>query len=136
VDVQEGTSNKLLAVLISYGVAVLSDYLIEEDSLDCLWEELIVNKKGAKTFLDHGMDTKNCNFSEEMTDLMLEEVNRLIDKYSLSPWNSKQTANDLVSILKEDKVALEEELIEVQVGSKYPVRVEQEETSRRRSRYN
>ena len=62
------------------------------------------------------MDTKSYNFSEEMIDLMLEEVNRLIDKYSSPPWNSKQTANDLVSILKEHKVALEEELIEVQVG--------------------
>jgi len=94
----------------------ISDYLIDEDAWDCLWEELIVNKKGAKTFLDRGMDTKSYNFSEEMIDLMLEEVNRLIDKYSSPPWNSKQTANDLVSILKEHKVALEEELIEVQVG--------------------
>ena len=30
----------------------IQDWLIEEDAWECIWTELIVNKKGLKTFID------------------------------------------------------------------------------------
>ena len=97
----------------------ISDFLIDEDKWSCMWEELIVNKKGAKTFLDReGLGTREYNFSEEMLNEMIHEVDRLILKYSSSEWQSKQTAQDLVETLHEHKVALLEELIEVQSGQR------------------
>ena len=97
----------------------ISDYLIEEDKWSCIWEELILNKKGAKTFLDRkDIDPDEYNFSEEMLDEMIHEVDRLINKYSNAEWQVKPTAQDLVSALQEHKVALLEELIEVQSGER------------------
>lgn len=95
----------------------ISDYLIEEEAWDCIWEELIVHRKGVKTFMDReGLSTREYNFSEEMLDAMIDEVDRMIDKYSSSEWTVAPIAIELVDILKNHKTSLEREVVEVQTG--------------------
>ena len=94
-----------------------NDHMIEEEALECVWTELIVNKKGAKTFLDReGITERDYNFSEEMLTEMITELDRLIIKYSGSDWNTKETAQTLVDLLSEHRAEINVELIEVQTG--------------------
>jgi len=93
------------------------DSLIPEDAWECIWTELIVNKKGLKTFIDRdGLVERDYNFSEEMLESMVREINRLVDKYSSGNWASLYTAQTLVGILSEHLVLLEAELGEVRSG--------------------
>lgn len=95
----------------------ISDFLIEEDVWDCIWEELIVNKKGVKTFLDReGVSERHYNFSPEMLELMIQELDRLIQKYGSSRWNWKTTARDLVDLLREHRLLIEKELEQIHLG--------------------
>jgi hypothetical protein len=97
----------------------ISDFLIEEDKWSCIWEELIINKKGAKTFLDReGLGDQEYNFSEEMLNVMIDEVDRLIVKYSEAEWQELKTAKDLVGMLQEHKVSLLQEVLEVESGER------------------
>ena len=53
--------------------------LIAEETWGCIWEELIVNKKGLKTFLDReGVEERDYSFSPEMLEAMLIELDRLL----------------------------------------------------------
>jgi len=93
----------------------IQDYLIEEEAWECIWNELITNKKGLKTFIDRaGLQERDYNFSEEMLGEMIHELNRLTVKYSGPAWNMKPTANYLHELLMEHKMLIEEELAEVQ----------------------
>lgn len=56
------------------------------------------------------------SFSAEMLEEMIHELDRLITKYSASPWNAKATANKLVSLLTEHRVLVQEELDDVLAG--------------------
>ena len=95
----------------------VKDFLMSEDAWECVWTELIVNKKGVKTFLDReGLEERDYNFSEEMLDAMLVEVNRLITKYSGSEWTEKATAINLVELLIEHRTSIEDEVAEVRAG--------------------
>ena len=47
---------------------------------------------------------------------MIHELDRLITKYSASPWNAKATANKLVSLLTEHRALVQEELDDVLAG--------------------
>ncbi len=47
---------------------------------------------------------------------MIKELDRLISKYGSPPWNSKTTANKLVSLLSEHRVLIQEELDDVLSG--------------------
>ena len=97
----------------------VDDFLIEEDAWACIWNELIVNKKGVKTFLDReGLEERDYNFSVEMLEGMITELSRLITKYSGSEWSSRSTANYLVELLEEHRDLLEIELAEVQSGAR------------------
>jgi len=99
----------------------VKDFLIEEDAWECIWDELILNKKGLKVFADRdGSDMRESdyNFSEEMLNEMINELNRLIIKYSGSSWNFKATANYLVELLSEHLALIEAELAEVQAGQR------------------
>ena len=58
------------------------------------------------------------NFSAEMLTDMLNELNRLITKYSGEDWSSKPTANRLVELLSEHTFFLQAELNEVQSGGR------------------
>ena len=97
----------------------VQDWLITEDAWECIWEELIVRKKGLKTFIDReGIEERDYNFSEEMLADMVTELNRLINKYSGPEWNTKPVANTLVEILQGHLVLIETELAEVQANER------------------
>ncbi len=51
-----------------------------------------------------------------MLDAMINQLSRLITKYSASPWNTKITANKLVTLLNEHRTLIQEELDDVLVG--------------------
>ena len=97
----------------------ISEYLINDKAWPCLWNELIVNKKGEKTFLDReGYAERNYNFSEEMLEEMIQEYDRLIEKYSNDQWSSKAIANTLVDLLMEHRTWILQELSEVKSGAR------------------
>ena len=97
----------------------VNDWLIPEDAWECIWTELIVRKKGLKTFIDReGIEERDYNFSEEMLNEMVHELTRLITKYSNSPWNTDQIAVVLVDLLQEHLDLIEAELVEVQTNQR------------------
>ena len=92
----------------------IAEYVIEEEVWECIWTELIVNKKGLKTFIDReGVTERDYSFSAEMLSEMLHELDRLIDKYSSAEWNWRQTSNDLVVLFQEHRALIQAELNEV-----------------------
>ena len=95
----------------------IQDYLIEEEAWKCIWSELIINRKGLKTFIDReGLGEQDYNFSEEMLEGMITELDRLISKYSAPEWSWRETSQDLVKLLEEHRVLISDELIEVRTG--------------------
>ena len=95
----------------------MTQHMIPEDAWECVWTELIVNKKGLKTFLDReGITERDYNFSEEMLEKMIVELDYLITKYGGSDWNTLATAQTLVELLSEHRELVQQELVEVQTG--------------------
>ena len=95
----------------------VDDFLIEEDAWKCIWEELIINRKGYKTFIDReGLEERDYNFSQEMLEEMIKELNRLIKKYSGVEWELVKISSTLVDILTEHRALMIEELNEVISG--------------------
>ena len=97
----------------------MSPYVIDPEAWDCIWNELIVNGKGAKTVVDRP-DTpysgSDYGFSAEMLDAMLVELDRLIAKYSSSDWNTVDTANRLVELVTWHRGLIQTELDELSSG--------------------
>ncbi len=91
----------------------ISEYLIEEEAWQCIWTELIINKKGLKTFIDRdGIGERNYNFSPEMLEEMLHELDRLIAKYG--SWHSHEPISEqLVDLLLEHRFIIQNELDEL-----------------------
>jgi len=86
-----------LAELIN-GTDGFEDWMIEEEAWECVWNELVVEKKGIKTFRDRvDLDYDSYTYSFELKNEMWNEVNRLIEKYEVK---EDQVAIDLVNILK------------------------------------
>lgn len=97
----------------------VEDYMISEEAWGCIWTELIVNKKGLKTFIDRGGVTEQeYNFGEEMLEEMVKELDRVITKYSDQEWSWRDTAQYLVSLLKEHRTLIQTELDEVRSGQR------------------
>ena len=100
--------------------AGMGQYVIDQEAWDCIWSELIVNKKGLKTVYDRpgngGEETYN--FSSEMLQAMIIELSRLITKYDSPEWNTKETANRIVSLLTEHRALIQIELAEVNSGAR------------------
>ena len=72
---------------------------------ECVWTELIVNKKGVKTFIDReGLREESYGFSHEMLNEMWHELDRLITKYDD---NEDERAQDLVELLREHQTLLD-----------------------------
>mmetsp|Transcript_20773 Transcript_20773/g.30411 ORF Transcript_20773/g.30411 Transcript_20773/m.30411 type:complete len:114 (+) Transcript_20773:902-1243(+) len=85
--------------------------VISPEARNCIWRELIVNKKGLKTFIDReGFSEDSYSFSYEHLAEMLVELDRLIYKYDNFPWDAKPTAQALVNILKEHRSLISSEL--------------------------
>ena len=91
-------------------------YVIDPEAWNCVWEEMIKNHKGLKTVYDRPVSTETINFSSEMLTGMLQELNRLITKYSGSGWNTKATANRIVELLTEHRALIQTELNDVLSG--------------------
>ena len=92
-------------------------YVIASGTWNCIWEEMIQNHKGLKTMYDRpGSAQGGPNFSSEMLTAMITELNRLITKYSGTGWNSKASANRVVSLLTEHRSLIQTELEEVNSG--------------------
>jgi len=92
-------------------------YVIAQEAWDCIWEELIQNGKGLKTVYDRpGFNEMDYNFSVEMLEEMIHELDRLITKYSGAQWNTKDTANRIVALLVEHRTLITTELNEVNTG--------------------
>jgi len=81
-----------------------------------VWSELIENGKGLKTVYDRPTPEAEYNFSAEMLEAMINELSRLITKYSASPWNTKITANKVVALLTEHRTLIQEELDDLLAG--------------------
>lgn len=114
-DTGPGENRKIAQTLLNK--RGIHDFLIHEDAWECIWTELIINKRGLKTFIDReGIGERDYNFSEEMLTDMIGELDRLISKYGGPDWNMKSTAQTLVNILDEHRGLLHEELLEVQSG--------------------
>ena len=98
--------------------AGMGQYVIAPEAWDCIWTKLIVNKKGLKTVYDRpGYSSEETyNFSEEMLQAMITELNRLINKYGSPAWNTKATANRIVELLVEHQALVQVELNEVISG--------------------
>lgn len=93
--------------------------LIGEEAWQCIWEELIPKGKGNRMVKDRGGYVEaDYNFSEEMLQAMIDELNRLVIKYTSSYWSGKATANRLSQLLSEHLAAIQVELTEVQNGSR------------------
>ena len=89
-------------------------YVIAQEAWDCIWEELIVNGKGLKTVFDRpGFVEEDYNFSSEMLEEMINELTRLINKYTGPDWNTKETAQKVTLLLFEHRSLIQTELAEV-----------------------
>lgn len=95
-------------------------FVIDPEAWDCIWEELIQSKKGPKIMADRpgyqAPDGHSYNFSHEMLEAMIEELNRLINKYGGDDWNSYPTAIRLVDILTGHRAVVQKELDELNTG--------------------
>mmetsp|Transcript_4218 Transcript_4218/g.6434 ORF Transcript_4218/g.6434 Transcript_4218/m.6434 type:complete len:324 (+) Transcript_4218:348-1319(+) len=117
-------THRIAKSLQGMGKENISKYLIDESTWDCIWTELIINKKGLKTFIDReGVRETDYGFSEEMLEQMIVEINRLIDKYSDPNWSWRQTAKDLVTLLKEHRGMIDTEMQEVISGIRQPLKL-------------
>ena len=89
----------------------MAEWVIEEEAWECIWTELIINRKGLKTFVDRaGLNETSYNFSEEMLEAMIHELDRLIDKYSATDWIAMEISQDLVTLLSSHKAHILNEL--------------------------
>jgi len=101
----------------------IDEYLIDESIWECIWTELIISKKGMKTFVDSdGITKRDYNFSSEILEKMMHELDRLLTKYStdIAPdyWFSKHASKDLVELLKAHKKSVKDEYDEVKLGGR------------------
>lgn len=89
--------------------------MIPQDGWNCIWNEMLVKKKGMRTFVDreHGRPKDLYNFSEHYLEAMLYELDRLINKYEVLTGELNES---LVDILKDDRQVIQEELDEVLTG--------------------
>ncbi|GFH56481.1 hypothetical protein CTEN210_12957 [Chaetoceros tenuissimus] len=94
------TEARKMAELIN-GTEGFEDWMIEEEAWECIWNELITERKGIKTFLDRvTLDYESYQFSFELKNEMHNELQRLISKYEVQ---TDQVAQDLVNILRKHR---------------------------------
>jgi len=107
-DTGPAETHKIAEVLMNN--PKMAQYVIEEETWDCVWDELIKKGKGLKTVNDRPHAEQEYSFSAEMLQEMVHELDRLITKYSSSDWNTKVVANDLVDLLQEHLVLIQVKL--------------------------
>merc|ERR1712085_142155 len=76
----------------------MGQYVIAQEAWDCIWAELIQRGKGVRTVANRpGFVESDYNFSAEMLEEMILELNRVIVKYSGAPWSTLETELDEVT---------------------------------------
>ena len=94
-------------------------YVINSETWNCIWEEMIVNRKGLPVTADRpNYGLYDYNFSSEILLSMIKQLNRLISKYSCAQYSPKPTANRIVELLTEHRAALYVELAELASGAR------------------
>jgi len=97
-DLDDGPAEARKLAEVIDGTEGFGEWLIEEEAWECIWRELIIEKKGIITFLDKiDFDIEAYTFSFELKNEMWNEINRLIEKYED---RGDQVATDLVDILR------------------------------------
>jgi len=118
-DYTEGPAETAAIANVLHNDERTGQYVIAPEAWDCIWEELIQNGKGLKTVYDRpGQNEDDYNFSGELLEEMIIELDRLIAKYGSSEWNTKATANRIVSLLSEHRTLIQVELDEVNSGAR------------------
>jgi len=116
-DYDEGPAETARIANVLLKDSRMGKYVIDPKAWDCIWTELIVKHKGLKTVHQRpGFVEKDYNFSSEMLEEMIWQLDRLIGKYSASPWNTKDTANRIVELIVEHRSLIQTELNEVNSG--------------------
>jgi hypothetical protein len=93
----------------------MSKWVINQEAWDCIWDKVIDKNEGPMTFDDRDISL-DPNFSQAMIEAMIEEVTRLVTKYSADPWTDDANANRLVFLLSEHLPLLQTELDELISG--------------------
>ena len=118
-DYTEGPAETRKIAQVLMNNEKMAKWVIEEETWECIWEELIVRQKGLRTIFDRpGFGEVDYNFSAEMLEGMLFELERLIAKYSSDEWNTKETANRVVELLTWHRGLIQTELDEVNSGTR------------------
>jgi hypothetical protein len=93
----------------------MSKWVINQEAWDCIWDKVIDKNEGPMTFDDRDISL-DPSFSQAMIEAMMEEVTRLLTKYSADPWTDDANANRLVFLLSEHLPLLQTELDELISG--------------------
>ncbi|KAL3776469.1 hypothetical protein ACHAWO_000048 [Cyclotella atomus] len=93
----------------------MSKWVINQEAWDCIWDKVIDKNEGPMTFDDRDISL-DPSFSQAMIEAMIEEVTRLLTKYSADPWTDDANANRLVFLLSEHLPLLQTELDELVSG--------------------
>eukprot|EP00956_Cyclotella_meneghiniana_P026525 scaffold57506_cov63-Cyclotella_meneghiniana.AAC.1 len=115
----EGPEETASIANVLMGNEKMSPHVIEQEAWDCIWDELIVKKKGARTILNRpntNYTEDDYNFSSEMIEAMIAEIDRLLDKYSSTEWMNDDNADRLVQLLTGHRSELLTEMHEVNTG--------------------
>lgn len=118
-DLSYGPAETLAIANVLIDRPGISEYLIDDEAWNCIWEELIPNGKGNRMVIDReGYVEEDYNFSGEMLQEMVYELDRLITKYSSTYWSSKSTATRLVQLLMEHRALIQMEFNDVNSGAR------------------
>ena len=116
-DYTEGPAETAKIANVLLNDSRMGQFVIAQEAWDYIWQELIPRGKGLKTVYDRpGFDEADYNFSAEMLEEMIHELDRLITKYGGPEWNTLETANRIVELLVEHRALIQVELNEVSSG--------------------
>lgn len=114
-DFTEGPKETaLIGNLISH-VKKTGRYVINRSSWPCIWEQIVEQNKGPKTYADRDI-SEDPNFSVFMLNEMKGEVERLVKKYNNRHWLPNPHANRLVELLSEHLPMLQTEIDDLNSG--------------------
>lgn len=102
-DKVDGAAEARKLALVVNGTVGFDDWMIEEEAWACIWEELVIHRKGIPTFQDRDIDYESYTYSFELKNEMYHQINRLIEKFE---GGVDQVSIDLIDILKGHRAGL------------------------------
>lgn len=97
----------------------MTKWLRKKETWTCIWEEVVLNRRHPKAHQKESDHIESdYHFSVDVLQEMIEELNRLISKYSADEWKQKASANRIVDLLIEHRSELEFEIDEVRSGER------------------